>query len=630
MARVLFHRQQELKGSKANRSSIPVKYKYDIFNALPRRKRVQPADMVDTQFPSGPRNEIKPKNRMVVCRLLIWLKGIFFFFLGKVVSSILKPNSVTNEARTLRKNLEKMGPVAIKVGQQLSIRADLLPFEYCEELSRMLDRMNPFPVDYAIEAIERTTGKPLTDTFEVFDPVPIGSASLACVYQAKLHTGELVAVKVKRPRIASKMAADIKALSWIIKFAEHFGVIRSGVASDLIPELSNMLGEESDFVLEARYTEIFRGLAEKNPYVSAPKVYDEISGEDVIVSEFISGVFLIEILSALEQNDVETIAKLTGRGFDVEKLSKNMMRIFHWEIFEIYFFHADPHPANIIVRPDNTLVMIDFGSCGSISKMHKNKLLQFNQQVVEQDFHGLAQTTISMMEPLPPMEISGYYRELVSIYRNVFTALKSKNAKWYEKCTGGVWMKIITISRNYNIPVQPDLLRIFRTSFMYDSIIYRLNPHLDPAKEFLGWYRKYNRRNRKKLLKGLRDRICGPLDQDYTSSLELMETYQQCLRSIRNYVETPKYSFRVGVKKAAFGFSTAVKGAMGCLNFFILCLLARHFYYIFTNPSILTEKGYFTNSFAEVVTHPLFLSAILVYLYITMTKIIRKIDEIDT
>ncbi len=123
----------------------------------------------------------------------------------------MRRSSTQRSAERLRRTFEKAGPTFSKLAQQLSMRADMLPYEYCAELSKMLDRAATFPTEQAIETIERNLNRKLGDVFSAFDPTPIGSASLACVYQARLRTGERVAVKVRRPGIGLLIAADLRA-----------------------------------------------------------------------------------------------------------------------------------------------------------------------------------------------------------------------------------------------------------------------------------------------------------------------------------------------------------------------------------------------------------------------------------
>src|SRR5262249_45122090 len=156
----------------------------------------------------------------------------------------------------------------------LSLRADLLPYAYCAELSKMLDRVKAFPTPQAVAIIERSLGRPLNAIFAVFDPTPIGSASLACVYQATLLSGERVAVKVRRPGIGPLLAADLRALDWLLIIAETLTFIKPGLTTNFRHDLRKMLLGELNFRAEARYQEMFRLRAEKDgDGVTAPRVF---------------------------------------------------------------------------------------------------------------------------------------------------------------------------------------------------------------------------------------------------------------------------------------------------------------------------------------------------------------------
>jgi len=152
---------------------------------------------------------------LTISRLLVWIWGFVRFYSGNLLDVLRGRASVQRRAVRLRRVLEDGGPTFAKLAQQVSMRADMLPYAYCAELGKMLDQAPAFPLEQAIEIIERTLGQPLADVFEIFDPEPIGSASLACVYQARLRTGTRVAVKVRRPGIGPLIAADLRALDWL-------------------------------------------------------------------------------------------------------------------------------------------------------------------------------------------------------------------------------------------------------------------------------------------------------------------------------------------------------------------------------------------------------------------------------
>ncbi len=147
-------------------------------------------------LPMARRPVFKPGILLPFVRLSVWLAVALAYVFGNAFDSLLGRASVERRAVRFRRLLEWAGGSMIKVGQQLSVRADLLPYAFCDELSKLLDDVPPIPPDEAISILERNLGRPIKDVFEAFDPVPIGSASLACVYQAVLKTGEHVAVKI--------------------------------------------------------------------------------------------------------------------------------------------------------------------------------------------------------------------------------------------------------------------------------------------------------------------------------------------------------------------------------------------------------------------------------------------------
>jgi len=599
-----------------------------VLAALPRRKRVEPeADRVGSPVLPPPRT-YRAAPFMVFYRLVAWSGHLVWFCLQNLIDWFLRRSSIERRAVRLRETLERMGPAAIKVGQQLSVRADFIRHQYCDELNKMLDQVPPFPVEFAIQSVQKAIGKPLGEVFAIFDPVPIGSASLACVYQARLHTGELVAIKVKRPSIGTKLATDLRAISWLCIAAEALGIIRYGLTNNFRQELWRMLIEELDFALEARYTEIFRRAAKKNKYVSAPRVYHDLSDFDVLVTEFVAGVFLNEIIYAIENNDQETLKILKARGFRPNKISRRMLQVLYWEVCETHFFHADPHPANIIIKPDNTMIMIDFGSCGAVSGRTRRKILSFNRNMAADNVQGMVQDTISMVEPLPPIDVEHFSNEMMNIYRDSFIAHHSKHAPWYDKCTGGAFMKVISLTRKYNVPMTLDTVRIFRANFMYDSIVYRLNPQLDPKKEFRRWAKEANRKARKRGMRSIWDRLLGPKDSDFTKLEELNTILDIGMNRLQHYLDRPDYNFVYSIGKMAYVVSTIVKNGIFAFVFIMGLAVLRMFqaqimsYHVDGRVALLGAIKWALNN--KVI-----LAGLVIYLLITIRKVLFRVEDLD-
>jgi ubiquinone biosynthesis protein len=213
--------------------------------------------------------------------------------------------------------------------------------------------------------IERNLGKPLGDVFEILDPEPIGSASLSCVYQARLKNGEQVAVKVRRPGIEPRIAADLRALDSASDRGRDAHHHSPGMTCAFRQDLQTILFREFNFRTEARYTDLFRRRGQKRgDDVTAPRVYFQYCTEEVMVSEFVSGFWIWEIMAAVDSNDEEFLLKLAEQGIDPKTLASKLTVTMNREVLEELFFHSDPHPANIVVMPNNKICFIDFGAIG--------------------------------------------------------------------------------------------------------------------------------------------------------------------------------------------------------------------------------------------------------------------------
>lgn len=600
----------------------------DLIGPIPRRKKITAKDDRISTVSLPPDRTYSPNPYQVSKRLLAWAwRAMMFLTLGWL-DRLLRRDSRRRRANRLRIILQRLGPTAIKVGQQLSVRADLFPSEYCDELAKMLDLVPPFKFEFARKQIAKTIRCPLDRVFRRIDPDPIGSASLACVFQAQLLNGTLVAIKVKRPDIGNRMAADLKAISWICKVAENLGIIRPGLTRNLQLELSRMFSEEIDFSLEARYTEIFRRDAKKCRHVSAPRVFFEFSDYDVLVTEFVSGVFLSEILTAIETEDQAAMAELRRRGFNPEIIAKRMNQVFLWECFESNFFHADPHPANIIVKPDNMLVMIDFGSCGSISDRMRQRLLSFNRALVTDNLNGMVQDTIAMLEPLPHFDVHSYYIDLMNIYRETFIAHKSKHAPWYDKCSGGMWMKVIAMSQKYRLPMTLDTVRIFRASFMYDSIVYRLHPRMNAQREFRKWAEHWNAQNRRRTLQAARDRVFGPLDSDFTRAQEMTRLLDSAMQRFQRFIDQPSYNFAYTIGKVAYAISVTIKTAFILIGLVMVVSAARLITGIAADPQAAANVDFF-NAVLWTLNNKLVILFGTLYLIVATRKVLFKIQDVD-
>jgi ubiquinone biosynthesis protein len=477
-----------------------------------------------------------------VARLLQWVRGGSLFAFGVAWDWLRRRNTQENRARRLREAFEAMGTTFIKLGQQLSMRLDLLPYAYTSELEKMLDKVPPFPTGEAIRTIERATSQPLGKHFSAFDPEPIGSASVACVYQAVLGSGETVAVKVRRPGIVPLLAADMRALGWLLEIAELL-FLPPGFSENFIFELRTMLMEELDFTREARFADLYRRRMRKTKqlrYVSVPRVFFDHSNDEVLISEFVSGVWLTEILLALETRNRQALDNLQEMNIDPVILARRIQVIARFNNFEHIFFHADLHPANILIQPGNKIVLIDFGSCGSFSKKELISWRRWFDAQSTNDVGGMVQAALAIIEPLPPIDRDEFAMKLESMFWTDLYAIKSRHSEWWERISARLWMGFLKLSREHQIPMRLNTLRMIRASMLSDTIAARLDNDQDPYREFRYYEKGAGRRAKKRIKKRLHN-LVGPskyirIEQGIESAIKFVYQLQRgvdTLTSIR-------------------------------------------------------------------------------------------------
>jgi len=277
-----------------------------------------------------------------------------------------------NYCQRIRQALEELGPTFIKLGQVLSTRPFLIPPDLVLELSKLQDQVGPFPFVQAQNIVEQELGKPLSETFTSFEEKPIASASLAQVHRASLSNGSTVAVKVQRPGIKSVIEADMNILKTLADLAvRHIPESRPYDPQGLVEELAKTTRQELDFVNEGQNIEIFRTNFAELPEVRIPKVFWPLTTPLVLTTEFIQGIKISEL------------SQLKARGLDPKLIAQRGAEIVCKQVFDYGFFHADPHPGNILILDNNIIAPLDFGMVGTLSESQMEELSDILSAFVE-------------------------------------------------------------------------------------------------------------------------------------------------------------------------------------------------------------------------------------------------------
>jgi len=278
----------------------------------------------------------------------------------------------------LRLAFEELGPTFIKLGQLLSLRPDLIPPEYAAELAKLQDEAAPFPFTEVRRKLEEQLGRPLERLFSEFDEKPLAAASLAQVHRARTKSGEEVAVKVQRPGVRERVRADLIILEELATLIARY-VPESELYDPVgaVREFSKTLRRELDFVREGRNMEVFRRNFAGDETVHIPRVFWELTSREVLTMEWIEGIKITD-LEGLER-----------AGLDRRQIALNGANLILKQVFEHGFFHADPHPGNVLVLEGNVLAPVDYGMVGRLDEPLQRQLGELLVGVVQKDIDRL-------------------------------------------------------------------------------------------------------------------------------------------------------------------------------------------------------------------------------------------------
>ncbi|MBN1403525.1 MAG: AarF/ABC1/UbiB kinase family protein [Opitutales bacterium] len=285
----------------------------------------------------------------------------------------------------LRHAIEDLGPTFVKLGQVLSTRPDRVPQALVEELGNLRDQVKPEPIEDILAILEAELGCSKDNHFSEFEVVPIGSGSIAQVHRATLRsTGELVAVKIQRPNIEKAIHADLEILAWMAKEThERVPSLRPYNLPEIVEALHESLRLEMDFSNEARNAALFCLRNPHGPQVFAPRVYEDYTSRRILVTELVHGTSPDRVVLPAERK-----RELARLGAD---------SIFD-QIIRSGFFHADPHPGNIIVTPDGRICFIDWGIAGQLTRKMRFRLAELLDAVVHLDPERVARIAVAMNE----------------------------------------------------------------------------------------------------------------------------------------------------------------------------------------------------------------------------------------
>jgi ubiquinone biosynthesis protein len=359
----------------------------------------------------------------------------------------------------LRLVFEELGPTFIKLGQILSSRPDILPPDYIRELSKLQDDVPPFPFEEAVIILETQLKRPLSALFASFEEKPVAAASLSQVHRARTLTGEEVAVKIQRTGIEEVIETDIRILREFAGLAErHVPETRYFGPLELVERFARTIRHELDFVREGRNIDRFRAHFARTPTVYIPKVHWDLTSQRVLTIEFISGT------------KISDIERLEAAGLDRKAIAVNGANLTLEEVFELRYFHADPHPGNIFVLDNNVIAPVDFGMTGTIDTETSEKMTEIFVAVMEKDVDSLVGLfrAIGLVGELE--DDRGFKLELRDLFDRYYGVPLNRLD------IGTITRELMTVIHRYRLRLPPEFAMISKALLISEGVARVLDP----------------------------------------------------------------------------------------------------------------------------------------------------------
>jgi predicted unusual protein kinase regulating ubiquinone biosynthesis (AarF/ABC1/UbiB family) len=382
---------------------------------------------------------------------------------GSVLPDEIAAESAAAPAEDLAKDLERLGPTFIKLGQLLSTRADLLPGPYLEALERLQDQIEPFPYEEVERIVSGELGVRISKAFSDFDPKPLAAASLSQVHRAYMRDGRAVVVKVQRPDIRDLIVSDLESLGEIAHFLDqHTELGKRYEFDNMLVNLRKSLLRELDFTIEANnLSTIGQNLAEFDEIV-IPEPIEDFTTSRVLTMEYITG------------KKITALNPLRLLEIDGNSLAEELWGAYLKQFLIDGIFHADPHPGNVFLTDDDRIALLDLGMVGRVTRSFQDNLLRLMLAISEGRGEVAAEAAIKMGEEKEGFDRESFKRRVTDLVAENSDAVLSRlNA-------GKVTLEITRISADCWFRLPPEFTMIAKALLNLDRVVYTLDPSFDP------------------------------------------------------------------------------------------------------------------------------------------------------
>jgi len=389
----------------------------------------------------------------------------YYLELGKrivTLDKIPKDLERLSQAQRLRLAMEELGPTFIKLGQLLSTRPDVLGSAYIHEFSKLQDKVPGFSFEEVNAQIQRELGYPAEELFAEFSTTPLAAASIAQVHRGKLRSGEEVVFKVRRPGIVKIVETDIDVLMGLAYLIEqHIPTVALYDPVGLVKEFRRSIMRELNFTREGRTVDRFAVNFAESETVYTPKIFWDYTGDIVLTMEYVDGIKI----SALEE--------LTAQGYDLKVIASRGADAFLKQVLEFGLFHADPHPGNVFILPDQVICMLDYGMVGRLGQDLKDQLIDLLQALLDRDVDKIISQLLYSGELTDNSDIKNLRRDLHDFIEDYYDIVLQ------DIKVGKLLSEFIEILTHHRIHFPADFMILAKALVIMEGVGRQLDPEFN-------------------------------------------------------------------------------------------------------------------------------------------------------
>lgn len=381
----------------------------------------------------------------------------------------------------LREAFEELSGSFVKFGQILSLQIDVLPREYCDSLLALLDRVPQFSREQVEQVFREEFNTAPADLYREFDYKAIASASIGQVHRATLKDGTLVAIKVQRPGIRTVFERDNLLLRFFIKVIFFLRIRQLYFMRDPVRELSTWTGDELDYRREAAYANLLGANAVHTPTEQVPKVYWDLTTPRVLTMDFLEGPSVATYLRWVEDKDEKNLAALREKGFEPSVFSANVISNFLSDAFRFGVFHADLHPANLLILPNNTVGYVDFGIVATLTPEARRKQIELTLAYSSGNPDAIYDGFLNICIVSQDADLAGMRKKIEEYTRQWYVEPAVAGRVRFRVTVTKTMMDLLAICQNYGVLIDREMIKYVRSTILADGLVARLAPDVDLA-----------------------------------------------------------------------------------------------------------------------------------------------------